>query len=372
LSSLSLRGARLRRALVALLLAAFALTVSTPSLTALGGSPRSTVYGAVSAETAGFLAEALDRAQWSTRTPGLAFAVIGHDRRGWTGVSGHTPGGGAHLSLETPLNIGSVTKTFTAAIILDLVEQGRLRLKDQVTKFVPNAARIAPGVTIAQLLRHNSGVGELYRNVSGRLSASPHQPLTALDVLGAAGTPMFRPGKGWSYSNTNYYLLGLVAQRVTGKSFDMLVDELVTVPHGLSSTDLPPVDQPSAAGLPAGWASAFWTSGSMSSTARDLAWWSRVLYGSDWIIDKPMRAAMSNFDANGYGYGTQRFKFGGRPAVGHSGLLYTNTSLMLYFPKEALSVAIIATTPGIDLNVLLTERYAGKPSLLELARRFGR
>lgn len=369
--SLSLRGARVRGALVALLLAASALSIFAPS-SSLAASPRSTVHGRVSDETTQLLAESLDNAQWSTRTPGLAFGVFGHDGRGWTGVSGYTAGKQSRLTLDTPLTIGSVTKTFTAAIILDLVEQGRLRLKDRVTKYVPGASRIAPRVTIAQLLRHNSGVGDLFRQLSPRLSKSPHQQLTSREVLGAAGRPLFSPGRGWRYSNTNYYLLGLVAERVTGKPFDVLVDEVVTRPHQLAHTDLPPIDQPSAAGLPTGWASAFWTSGSMSSTAEDLAWWARVLYGSSWIVDAPMRDAMLSFDTHGYGYGTQRFAFGGRRAVGHSGLLYTNTALMLFFPQEGVSVAVIATTPGINLDVVLTKRYGGKPSLLELALRFGR
>lgn len=362
----------MRVALVALLIAAFASSISGPSLTALGASPTSIVHGSVSGETIQQLNDALDRAQWSTRTPGLAFAVYGHDGRGWTGVSGFTADGTTRLSVGMPLTIGSITKTFTAAVILDLVEQGRLRLKDRVDRFVPNAARIAPGVTIAQLLRHNSGVGDLYLPLSSRLSGSPQQALTSREVLGSAGLPEFRPGAGWRYSNTNYYLLGLVAERVTGTPFDVLVDELATVPHALAGTDLPPIDQPNAAGLPAAWASAFWTSGSMSSTARDLAWWARVLYGSSWILDEPMRQRMTGFNAHGYGYGTQRFAYGGQRAVGHSGLLYTNTSLMLYFPESGLSVAMVATTPGINLDVVLTKRFAGQPSLLDIANRFGR
>lgn len=362
----------MRAALVAMLLATFASSIFDPSLTVLGASPTSTVYGSVSEGTIQELTDALDRAQWSTRTPGLAFAVYGYDGRGWTGVSGSTADGTAPLSVGTPLTIGSVTKTFTAAVILDLVEQGRLRLKDRVDMHVPNAARIAPGVTIAQLLRHNSGVGDLYRPLSSRLSSAPHQALTGREVLGSVGLLDFKPGAGWRYSNTNYYLLGLVAERVTGAPFDVLVDQLATVPHALAGTDLPAIDQPNAAGLPAAWASAFWTSGSMSSTARDLAWWARVLYGSGWILDEPMRQRMVGFNAHGYGYGTQRFAYGGRRAVGHSGLLYTNTSLMLYFPQSGLSVAIVATTPGINLDVLLTKRFAGQPSLLDVANRFGR
>jgi D-alanyl-D-alanine carboxypeptidase len=371
LSTLPFDGARVRRALVALLLAAFALSVSIPSTTALEASSVSAVSGSVSADTIRQLTETLDRAQRSSGVPGLAFAVIGHDRRGWTGVSGRTSKNGGPLTIHTPLGIGSVTKTFTTAIILQLAEQGLVRLSDPVAKYVPNTTRIAPEATIAQLLRHSSGVRDLYRGLKPRLMSSPHEPLTSRTVLAAAGDPSTRAGSGWSYSNTGYYMLGLVAQAVTGKPCDVLVTELATR-HDLGGTALPPIDQPSAAGLPAGWGSAFWTSGSMSSTAKDLARWGRLLYGSEQVLQDPMRTAMVSFSPSGYGYGTQRFTYDGRRAVGHSGLLYTSTSLMLFFPQERMSISIIATSTNVNLNAVLTTRYGGKPSLLQLAHRFSR
>jgi hypothetical protein len=79
---------------------------------------------------------------------------------------------------------------------------------------------------------------------------------------------------------------------------------------------------------------------------------------------------MLSTNSHQYGLGIQRMRLGGSVAFGHSGLLYTTTSLMLYFPDRGVSVAIIATRPSVNLDWALTKRVNGDPSLFQLAMRF--
>jgi len=357
-----------RRVLSACLLALILLAVASPPPSAAAGGPW-TVHGNVSSATANALVEALGRARRATGAAGLTFAVFGADGRGWSGAVG-TDAAEQLLTLDTPLLIGSVTKTFVAAITLDLVEQGMLALDKRISTYIGGTAgRIAPNATVRQLLNHTSGAADLYGPLARRLRTDAGHPFAPREVLGAVGGPRFAPGRGWSYSNTNYYLLGLIAERVTGRPFAELVQTMVTDPLGLATTSLLTAETSGAAGVAPAWTTAFWTSGAMVSTASDLAHWARA-YCTAGILDHPSRNTMLSTNSHQYGLGIQRMRLGGSVAFGHSGLLYTTTSLMLYFPDRAVSVAIIATRPSVNLDWALTKRVNGDPSLFQLAMRF--
>jgi D-alanyl-D-alanine carboxypeptidase len=364
------RRARLRRAVVPLLLAAILFALPAQSTSVDAAIVTSVPLHQLSPQTADALAAALARARRATGVQGLAFAVLRHNgKRGWTGVSG--VGSGGSLSIDTPLLIGSVAKTFTAAIILDLNERGRLSIDQRVDRYLPGSRRVVGGATVRQLLNHTSGVRDLYRPLSKRLFSAPNRKLSSRQVLGSVGRPAFKPGTGYAYSNTNYYLLGRIAERVTGKRFHTLVENIITKPYGLSNTALLTPRSSARNGIAKAWTSAFWTSGAMVSTAADLATWARYLYRGG-LLGPTMRLQMRTFNPHRYGLGAQYIPLGEVRAYGHSGLLYTNTSLMLYLPKQKITVAIIATSTNVNLNWALTARVNGEKSLLDLARRVGR
>ena len=105
----------------------------------------------------------------------------------------------------------------------------------------------------------------------------------------------------------------------------------------------------------------------MVASAADLARWGDALYGGE-VLEPPMRDAMLSFNAEGYGLGAQRIEVAGREGVGHTGLLDTYTTLLLYLPDEGVTVALLVDRPQAPLEAMLTAAAdGGGPSLLDLA-----
>jgi D-alanyl-D-alanine carboxypeptidase len=159
---------------------------------------------------------------------------------GVTSAGGSTP-----VSLDDHIRIGSVTKTWTGTVILQLVQEGKLKLEDPVSKYrsdVPNGDNI----TIEQLLTMRSGIynySESYE-LSKALDITPQRVWTP-EQLVAIALPLpsyFGPGEGFHYSNTNTVLLGLVAEKLDGKGFGQIVRDRILGPLGLKQTSFPASD----------------------------------------------------------------------------------------------------------------------------------
>lgn len=310
---------------------------------------------------------ALGRARRASRAPGLSMAIVGADGRVWQGASGTTRDG-ARLAADAPQTLASITKAFTATIAMQLVEEGLLELNVPATRYLPKV-RLVHQVRVKQLLNHTSGIADLYGGVKGILHGSPGRALSSNDVLRPIGPAWFPPSKGYGYSNTNFYLLGLIIESVTGKSFNEVLAERITGPLDLPLTRLLTADDSQ---LPAAWSTGFWTSGAMIAAPAELARFGHALYGGGLVSDKSLRR-MTNFDAgHRYGLGTQQLSLGKRKVPGHSGLLYTTTSLLVHLPAEDVTIAIFGTAPHIDLESALADGHAGGPSLLSLALELGR
>ena len=183
-----------------------------------------------------------------------------------------------------------------------------------------------------------------------------------LDTLHA---PWYQPGEGWAYANTNYYLLGLVVERVTGAS---LADELESPLHRTACAWVDPVlDGTETSGpLQPAWTSIFWGSGAMIASAADLARWGDALYAGD-VLKPETRAAMLELNDNDYGFGVQKVQVGDTKGYGHTGLLNTYTTLLYHVPKERLTIALLVNRSHVDLGGMLLANPGAGPSLLELA-----
>ncbi len=345
-----------RRRLVGVLVL-LSLLVQLPLASAAAAEPakRPEFARAIQAQ----LTEALGRARHHSGASGLSMAILKHDEGQWVGVSGRHATG-APLSSEDPLRIGSVTKTFTAAIILSLVDEGRVDLDLRADRYVHGIPQLRQ-VTIRQLLNHTSGIQDLYGPALHYLHGSANRALTATQVLRPLATNR-APGRVYSYSNTNDYLLGLVVEAVTGHSFSEELQARFGTPLRLDRTRMV---VPGDDALPAAWSSAFWSAGAMVSTPRNLSRWGRALYGGG-LLSKHMTRAMTDFESDrNYDLGAQRLRLGSRWVPGHSGLLYDTTSLLVYLPAERITVAIIGTAPHTDLQAALVRRYGG-PSLMDV------
>jgi D-alanyl-D-alanine carboxypeptidase len=306
----------------------------------------------------------LDRARAVASSYGLTVSIL-HEGAGWTGATGVTRDGTTRLRPDAPFVIGSVTKTFVTAALLQLAADGDLSLDDQVTRWLPGL-QVAAGVTIRELLTHTSGIADLYPPLHQQLVDEPQHVYTHAEVLARIGGAWFAPGTDWGYSNTNFVIAGLVLERVTGEPAETALARRVTGPLHLAQTWLLAGRRADPLILDPSWATAFWTAGAMQSTAADLARWGAALYGGN-VVTPAQRRAMTTFNGDDYGIGTRRFVFGAETAVGHSGLLATTSTLLVYFPREHTSVAIIANRAQVDLASVLVARVAGQRSLLELA-----
>jgi D-alanyl-D-alanine carboxypeptidase len=141
------------------------------------------------------------------------------------------------------MRVGSVTKTFVATVVLQLAGERRLRLDDTVERWLPGLVPDGGRITLRQLLNHTSGTFDVVDDEAffQGVLADPLREYTPRQLVGIATAhpPVFAPGAGWSYSSTNYVLLGLVAERATHRSVPTLVRQRITGPLGLRDTFLP-------------------------------------------------------------------------------------------------------------------------------------
>ena len=357
------------RALVLVLVVA-SLALSAPSAMAapapLPSSAPSTAAAPVKGADARALDAALIRARRGTGVRGLTVAVVTNDGRAWTDASG-VDRAGRLLSQDESIAIGSVTKTFTAALILALVDEGRIELDAPVTRYLPKV-RMARGVTVRQLLTHTSGIADLYGPLKRHLGRRSHDPLSSNEVLFSIGPRWFRAGRGYAYSNTNYFLLGHVIESVTHRTFAEELHRRFTGPMGLKHTRLLTAEDSL---LPAAWSTGFWTSGAMKSTPLELAAWGQELYRSRVLSNHSTRRMLDFNTGHRYGHGAQLFHIGGRDLPGHSGLLYSTTTLLVHLPQERITVVLAAPSTAVDLEWALAGHHGGT-SLLAVVRSLAR
>ncbi|MEK5251432.1 serine hydrolase domain-containing protein [Bacillus sp. FSL R9-9530] len=178
---------------------------------------------------------------------------------GFPGILAKTSEGGktwsyaagvANLSSKKPMKtdfrfrIGSVTKTFTATVVLQLAEENRLNLDDSIEKWLPGVIQgngyDDKQITIRQVLNHTSGIAEYTRSKSFNLmDTKKSYRAEELVKMGISMPPDFAPGKSWSYSNTGYVLLGILIETVTGNSYAEEIENRIIEPLELLNTFLP-------------------------------------------------------------------------------------------------------------------------------------
>jgi D-alanyl-D-alanine carboxypeptidase len=146
------------------------------------------------------------------------------------------------LTVGSRFRMGSNTKTMVATVILQLVAERRLALTDPVAKWLPGLIPDGHAITIRMLLNHTSGLFDYLEDpaVLKAFTGRDTRSWTPLQLIAAAvrHKPLFAPGKEYSYSNTNYVALGLVAQQVTGKSMSELIEQRIDRSLGLKDTYL--------------------------------------------------------------------------------------------------------------------------------------
>jgi len=148
------------------------------------------------------------------------------------------------MKTDFRFRIGSVTKTFTATVLLQLAGENRLNLDDSIEKWLPGVIQgngyDGKQITIRQILNHTSGIADYTQSKDVDLM-NPTKSYTAEEIvkIGIALPPDFAPGKSWSYSNTGYVILGILIEKVTGNSYAEEIENRIIEPLKLSDTFLP-------------------------------------------------------------------------------------------------------------------------------------
>lgn len=369
-----------------------------PSPTSSAGPSASPAPGqtgvAVSPTLAKRLQKALDRYATANRLPGTSVTVTWPDGRSWTGTSGYADvKAGRAVTADTLFPIASMSKTFTSALILGLVEDRKLSLDARVSALLPTVRLGTPGkpiptaITVRMLLDHTSGLADYFfgKGIDKDLMAARGATWTADRALTYVGKPLGKPGRSWHYSNTNYLLLGLIAEHVGKAPFATLVRERLLGPAGLKDAYVQVAEKPrgplalgyyynspSRAAAPVGLADSRRTvvpftsvitaagpAGNVASTSADLARWARALYGGSLLTPAMLALAVGDAKATApyrpyvaYGLGVQVTRIDGHRAYGHSGRFIGVRGELRYLPGPGLAIAVLTNQNGVDLRPL--------------------
>jgi len=296
--------------------------------------------------------------------PGVSVAVMrGADTivmrgYGYANVELH-----AAATPQTVYRIGSITKQFTAAAILQLVEQGKVGLDDSLQKFVPGFPTPGRRVTIRQLLNHVSGIPS-YTSIGLAWQSKMRLDLShdSLLALVKDRAPDFAPGERFLYDNTGYYLLGMVIEAASGQSYPQYLADHIFTPLGLRGTsycETRRLIENRAQGYQtdsAGVANADFISmgqpfaaGSLCSTVGDLVAWQRALAG-DRLLRAGSYAQMStpgrlnNGNATGYGFGLTMSAPQGHRSIGHGGGINGFSTMLTALPDDSLIIVVLANS----------------------------
>lgn len=318
--------------------------------------------GVVDAATARRIDASVRQAMRRFGVPGAAIAVIRDGRRVYSNAYGERDEErGLKVRTDTPFEIGSITKQFTAAAILQLREAGKLDLDHKLGDYLPQAPH-ANEVTLRQLLSHTSGLHEYFDGPEEEVDALVTRPIDFDHLIARiADKPLdFPPGTRWSYSNTGYVLLGKVVETVSGQSYRDYVQHRQLDPLGMKQT-FTLADKDWLGDMAVGyrheqgvlrrapflhpdWSGA---AGFLVSTVDDLARWDAGLSGGAVVTKEDYAVMTTSFvtsggDRVGYGLGLFVDTLYGQPRIGHTGGAQGFTSADEHFAQ--LGTRVIALT----------------------------
>jgi CubicO group peptidase (beta-lactamase class C family) len=279
---------------------------------------------------------------------------------------------------NTVYRIGSITKQFTAVAILQLAERGQLDLHDDIHKYVELPS--GPVVTLEHLLTHTSGIVD-YTGLPNWKEIS-NKPMSRGELVAMFATkPMsFAPGERWAYSNSNYYLLGLVIEKVTKQSYADAIRERVLRPAGMTASGYcddhmanraegykAPTDHPVLAD-PLDMAHPY-AAGALCSTVGDLIAWQRALEAGKLVSAATLAKMRTNSKLaagtpTGYGYGVFLGELDGHARVGHGGGINGFISMLARYPADDLTIAVLGnaeTDAPEKLEVRIARAALGLP-----------
>jgi CubicO group peptidase (beta-lactamase class C family) len=297
--------------------------------------------------------------------------------------------GMANIELNIPMKpgnifrIASITKQFTAVAILQLMEQGKINLQDNISRFIPDYPAQGNKISIEHLLTHTSGIQDYTRikDYSNQVARSV-SPAEMIDYF--KNEPLrFAPGTKWEYSNSNYFILGYIIEKLSGKTYAQYLEDSIFKPLGMSASTYASdsrIINNRASGYTRG-DTAFenapqismtqpYAAGAILSTVGDLAKWQQAVQTDRLVKKQTINKAFTRYEltdgsATGYGYGWRIGRFYESSIFWHGGLINGFAAIELYLPKEDVFVTILTNcdcNKPEDIAMKMAAYVIGVPS----------
>ena len=293
---------------------------------------------------------------------GLSATVLAGNGDVWSGVSGVSHEG-VPMTREMYLGIGSVSKSITAACILKLEEEGLLTINDTIGRYLGNYPFVNNAITIKQLLNHTSGIYDYVKHpkMLDSMQADFSRIWTPDEVLNTfVKEPYFEAGQGWTYSNSNYLLAGLIIEKVTGQTYHEAIRQKILEPVGLGNIFLNP-DETTAGTIAHVWLpynstkvdldafgitpksvySSAWAAGAYFAQPSQMANWMQTLLTNQ-VLSETSMTKMTTFVPAGnieYGLGLMKLSNDSLETYGHQGYIIYS-SLCFFDPITNLTIAV--------------------------------
>jgi D-alanyl-D-alanine carboxypeptidase len=312
---------------------------------------------------------------------GLQVTIISPDGTRWSGVSGYASSEGrCPLTRDHHLHIGSVTKLYTAALVMIQVENGAISLEDSVDTWLDLPC--AEAATVRQLLNHTSGIPSYTENIWFLirylgLPSKRWQPDELVAVIGKKA-PAFEPGTQHAYSNSNYVLLGAILEAATGKRYGTLLHSLIADQLGLEHTTYATHSQDlliangydetllhlgrrNLTGLRTSLQTGAFSAGGILSTSDDVANFIHALFTGHILSDTALAQMMTFVAApdedmplqEGYGLGVRNVMLNGDSLVGHTGSIPGYSSIAMHSQEEGYTIVVLSNLSVIEQVELL-------------------
>ena len=314
--------------------------------------------------TAQRLDAVINQAMSPASIPGAIIGVWGPDGRYIRTFGLADKATGAPMTVDMYSRIGSETKTFTVTGVLQLADQGKLGLDDPIGKYIDGVPE-GNQITLRELARMQSGLYNYSATTAFQqaLFADPRRSFTPQELLGYAFAepPVFPPGQGFQYSNTNTTLLGLVVEKVSGQPLPDYIRDHILAPLNMSRTSFPTTNafpdphpqgytnQTADSGVVTStdWNPSWgWAAGAMISTLDDLHTWAPAVATGKLLSPAMQAQRLQTVNAQGLppqdGYGLGIFNLAGW--IGHNGSLPGYQSVVVYLPEQNRTLVILINT----------------------------
>lgn len=298
------------------------------------------------------LTSLIDSFYYAENPPGIVTEIITPDFRYKHLIGKGDIKTGEERRYEEEIRIGSITKTFTATVILQLVDEGKLTLDDKLSKYFPNYPN-SENITIKEILNMTSGIPDYLDDplIGRSFLFDRNNKFTPQEIFDATMIlpPTFAPGKGWHYSNGNYNILGMMIEKITGNKLEDEVNKRIILPLGLKNTFFPLTKF-----MPGIYSHGYfrdslngelkdgteiepsitWAAGAMISNFEDLKTYCRALVGGSMISQKMQKERLEfvNTGVRDYlKYGLGIFSVSG--FIGHNGGITGFNTMMCLNPE---------------------------------------